>query len=281
MLRKTILATILSLPLYLVACSSISQSEKSQRNLLEVELPNLVVNTDNDFRCITRKDEQSGLEDMFKLSEESPYEEAWVFLPKKNLWIEVGYGEKFLITASRTEAGWFKHYESAVALDREKINSLFKENREIHVYHIHTRSKDEVNYFIEAVVRTFGPRTQEEIEELRKADTDNLERVKNYRALPSKSDLKAMISQSLEFYKENQEGHMENRICSPKGITLYSITQKGRKDFTFPWPLSYLGILSTSDNVYKILNSTSRIAPQLLIDRVKTHNIKLQFIDRK
>ena len=61
-------------------------------NRPEVEIGALLINDKNKIRYIIEKDLNSGIKDLQKLLNQGK-EEAWAYLPDKNLWVEIGYNE--------------------------------------------------------------------------------------------------------------------------------------------------------------------------------------------
>ena len=71
------------------AADILSQSSKPIKYLNDI-----VVNNENDFRIVVKKTEKEGVKDIIKLCESSHYEDAWVYIPSKKLWVEVGIDEE-------------------------------------------------------------------------------------------------------------------------------------------------------------------------------------------
>jgi hypothetical protein len=92
---------------------------------------NLKVNITNDVRYISKKSESEGVTDLKKLSEESIYEEAWIFTPQDSLWHEVGI----------EETGWKNNImrlpHNSVNLDKKYLDELSSIYKKLVLYHIH------------------------------------------------------------------------------------------------------------------------------------------------
>ena len=99
----------------------------SPRELKEV--PNLVVNTSNDFRTYAQKSEEAGTQDLRDLVSSSKLEEAWIFVPRTQTWYEVGRNEQLSI--DRTGINGYAYIEIA------GIENLIDVEKELVVYHIH------------------------------------------------------------------------------------------------------------------------------------------------
>jgi len=80
----------------------------------------LVVNTSNKYQTITKKDEKQGILDLNNLVHDS-HEEAWVYLPKKQEWVEVGVSES----------------NSKASISQRELDTLLQNNDEITPYHTH------------------------------------------------------------------------------------------------------------------------------------------------
>lgn len=148
----------------------------------------LCINTSVSYRTAVYKDEQAGLRDLFDLTRRARLEEHWVFLPKKALWLEIGYGEK----------------EGSIEIDQGCLETIIRENADLAIYHIHPR-----NYL-----------------ELKKREGyTNIS--ETWLTLPSLEDVAFMIHYSSMFSREHPQGKISWNVCSPLGVTEYILTEKG------------------------------------------------------
>lgn len=94
-------------------------------NRPKVYTQKLTINDLNNSRYLTQKSFEDGIEDLYKLLGEGK-EEAWAYLPEKNLWIEIGYGEK----------------KDETSIDVKHLEALMRENEKITVVHIHPNAEN-------------------------------------------------------------------------------------------------------------------------------------------
>jgi len=88
---------------------------------LEVNLKNYA------FRAHTRKNEEAGVKDIAEIIKLSLYEEEWAYLPKKEKWVEIGYGE------------WRTRRKAGVYFHTKVLSNLASSNNSIVLYHLHTK----------------------------------------------------------------------------------------------------------------------------------------------
>ena len=140
-----------------------------------------------------RQGEEAGINDLRELTETVGFEEHWVFLPDKNLWIEIGFREKL----------------GSVEVDHDYLEKIIRENDRLGVYHFHPR-----HYLT----------TMEEWGYANIPET--------WLALPSLEDISLMVYYSSRFYDLHPKGKISWDFCSPLGITKYSLSKKGLKYYT-------------------------------------------------
>jgi hypothetical protein len=148
----------------------------------------LCINTSVSYRTAVQKDEQAGIRDLCDLTKSVWLEEHWVFLPEKDLWLEIGCGET----------------EGSAEIDQDYLETIIRENADLAIYHIHPR-----NYL----------RSKE-----RKGYTNISE---TWLTLPSLEDVALMIYYSSMFNREHPRGKIAWNICSPLGMTEYALTEQG------------------------------------------------------
>lgn len=149
---------------------------------------NLFINTSVSYRVAVQEHKQAGLKDLCDLTENASLEEHWVFLPDKDLWLEIGYREK----------------PGSVGIDHDYLERTIKENDEMAIYHIHPRS----------YLRSMDRKGYSNIPE-------------TWLTLPSLEDVALMIYYSSRFYDQHPQGRISWYLCSPLGITEYALTEKG------------------------------------------------------
>ncbi len=191
---------------------SFAAANTTQRAEYKV-IDNLVVNNKNDYKTVIYKNENVGVSEIKVLVESSRTEEAWVYLPDIEKWIEVGLNEE-------SEKKVIGGYITKTRLDVSLLNILMDENNIMVLYHFHPPSfrllEDEI---IERKEEGL-PMSGREIEILRTCIL-----IKS--TYPSRSDLMSMIGNSTEFYERNPEGKITFKVCSHYGITEYHLTDEG------------------------------------------------------
>lgn len=92
----------------------------------------LSANSSNIYRQVINKDEKEGLKDLERIAKTGRKEEAFLFIPSKSQWIEIGFNE--------TLTGCVNY--------RKDLTQKARENGRIIFYHVHPRSnqgKDDIN----------------------------------------------------------------------------------------------------------------------------------------
>ncbi|MCP4646610.1 MAG: hypothetical protein GY852_02600, partial [bacterium] len=84
----------------------------------------LLVNTAVSCRTVVRQGEGAGIKDLRELTETVGLEEHWVFLPDKDLWIEIGFREKL----------------GSVEIDHDYLEKIIRGNDKLGVYHLHPKN---------------------------------------------------------------------------------------------------------------------------------------------
>lgn len=151
----------------------------------------LCVNTSVSYRTAAQKDEQAGTRDLCDLTRSAWLEEHWVFLPEKDLWLEIGWGEK----------------EGSVKIDQDYLETIIRENADLAIYHIHPR-----NY-------------------LRSKERKSYKISETWLTLPSLEDVAFMIYYSSIFNREHPRGKISWNISSPLGVTGYALTEEGMNHY--------------------------------------------------
>ena len=175
----------------------------------------LIVNRNKAIRTVALKNEFDGINDIKKLIKSSGYEEAWVYLPDKEEWIETGIDEEV------------NNGQTMIMSDADYEISLSRSNNRIYVYHFHPTD--------EAIEKEskqeYTNKKSEGVEQYHSEDeNDNLlEDLFNgiEDAAPSTTDLKSMVISSVKNRKINPKVNIVHKICSVHGVTEYSLTKKG------------------------------------------------------
>jgi hypothetical protein len=99
-----------------------------------IYLDNLVSNTLNEKKVYVNKNLNSGLKDLGNLSLISLYEEAYIFLPKKKVFIEIGKDEKFINSNTN------KSNSILISIDDILNIPYLKNENKIYIIHNHTEN---------------------------------------------------------------------------------------------------------------------------------------------
>jgi hypothetical protein len=191
---------------------------------------NIGVNTNNVYRQVRYGSSEEGINDLAKCANESVFEEAVVFLPKKEQWIEVGTME--YVNAKGPSAG--------LVCDG-KLNELIRRNNDLIFYHTHptfemiiasgeepdlvytSTSQEKKAYSFEGYgLSVIGYPDRSYVDECGRLVDFN-------HALPSNQDLETVMWTVLEHKEEHPNGVMRHRICSTIGVTEYGLSKEGLK----------------------------------------------------
>lgn len=215
-ISKTIISSILA---FSSGCQHLGIDIRKPRFLDE-----LVVNTSNSFRTITRKAEEQGINEMRQILEDSFIEEAWVFIPETNEWHEIGFAEFYYMHAREIDENTYAPlYQSGTVLAKNTIRELAKKHNALIIYHTHP-SPSRYEKELISVLKRQGRFRNGTIIEL-----DNS--VPVYNSIPSESDIATFIMFSKEFYRINPSGNISSNVCSSQGIASMTLTQEGRDYF--------------------------------------------------
>lgn len=163
----------------------------------------LEVNTDDTVRKIRYATEAVGRRELAALCKTSEFEDAWVYLPRKGLWIETG-------TDSYSDLIAFE-FRMGVMPDRDFEETLFAENDEVQLYHIHPIGPKE---FVKdgALFETAF-----ESEQYRHRDV-----------IPSEQDLQSLVYSYNTFRRCQPDGIFSYHIVSEFGITTVDFTAEAK-----------------------------------------------------
>jgi len=199
----------------------------SDENLLTKQVNELIVsetlklNTDKNKRIISYKSLEQGIEDLKKIARTEALEEVYVFFPKKNLWVELGFDEKFveyeegIVSNVTFNLGYLEklvnNYGSAVVFHTHPDRALEKKEEKIES---RIQKKEERKNYIGLFNSILK---QEEVE-------ISLE------AIPSLTDLNVLnrILNNHKILRKNEYG-----IVSPNHVTMYSLTLNPDSKFNY------------------------------------------------
>jgi hypothetical protein len=148
----------------------------------------LRINQSTSYWLAVQQGRQAGFDQLKNLSLNASVEEHWIFLPEENLWVEISFNE----TAGSTE------------IDFNFLKDYIAKYEKIEVYHVHLR-----NY-----LKSFNRKESASISE-------------TWLSVPSFEDIAIMVYFSSCFYKLHPDGTIAWKICSPIGMTDYSLSGKG------------------------------------------------------
>ncbi|MBA7689097.1 hypothetical protein ES703_97592 [subsurface metagenome] len=176
----------------------------------------LVVNTSNKHKTIIKKNEKQGILDLEKLVQSSPYEEAWVYLPKKQEWIEVGVSESNVIKGDNKLS--FKRYFKKLGINNDEIDELYDEG----IWTVMRKSKAKVGIAKRELNTLLQNNDEITSYHIHPCNWSPL-----FEIFPSHKDIAVMIDQSSDFYKHHPNGEYTAKIGSAYGITEYKLTGEG------------------------------------------------------
>lgn len=182
-----------------------------------------------DVRQIVPQNEEEGIQDMRKLVSSSPLEEAWVYLPKDELWVEIGKESRPPGMCIEQE---FRFFQLTTVLDVEFMHDLPSAGYdEIIVYHFHPDSNFKS---IENAAKRLKKRHRSSVF-TRQMYEKKLERLKEKliakSLVPSGPDISNMIMNSTILNKINPKGEVAYKICSCYGVAEFYLTEKGKAHF--------------------------------------------------
>ena len=128
------------------------------------------------------------LKNLRDLCMKASLEEHWVFLPDKNLWLEISYDET----------------PGSAEIDLDFFKDLIKNNENLAIYHIHLKK----------YLKMLKEKGYKEISE-------------SWLVVPSFEDIALMVYFTSHFYEYHPKGKISWNICSPLGLTEYCLTEKG------------------------------------------------------
>jgi len=123
-------------------------------------LDDLVVNNSNSYRTVIKESEEEGIQEILRLVKSSPLEEAWIYLPKKSEWIEIGKNAK-------KEEKNGEQYRTKAELDGECLKSLMRHQDSLVVYHFHPEVSKVLDDKIRKGYLERNSMSEQEITELR------------------------------------------------------------------------------------------------------------------
>lgn len=187
-----------------------------------------ILTSDPNDGCITvvRKNEADGVEELVHLTAVSSTEQSFAYIPKEQLWVEIGEG----LSQKRATDDSFAE---GIELDRRIVAMLVKLYAVVSYYHGHRN----VNAIKGPISELENICEAEEEARYRRCDLSPQE------LLPSSNDMYTAILLSLahfskhtdEFRKkpkigyvaQNPDAYIDMGICSQWGVTTISLTSKG------------------------------------------------------
>ncbi len=215
----------LAIPILLAGCYSPVYLSKLDP-LPKKYVDKLVVNRSEDFRTRAYMSESEGVEQIRSLVNSSLYEEAWAYLPKKKLWIEVGRKEDYTLEMRNVRENEFKPYFiSSAEIDHQCLSKILTENSHVVLYHFHPKSNVELEELIAQFEKERGEhRDVNQLKEITDQWNYNADLLRD---IPSEGDIEQMINTSNAFYEVKPRGKLDFKICTPKGVVSYHLTSKG------------------------------------------------------
>lgn len=215
-----------------------------ENNISYIEVPNLVVNVQETRRTIVRKNEKQGIQDIRKLLNHVTLEEKWIYVPDKELWVEMG------IHSQKIEEDGRLGY--IIFSKMKELKEIFLTEKKLVDYHFHPENIPHVNHQAKIFLKEMN--LAETNKNLTWAKDNYLCPVqKIFSAIPVRDDLFHLIVSSCIFYQIHPDGDFCHRILSPYGITTCSI-KKDKKDsirnYTITDTETMTDLLSSQIDVY-------------------------------
>jgi hypothetical protein len=182
----------------------------------EVESGDLQINCDNTFRYVVHCSEKDGQKELVSLAQDADREEGWIFLPKEELWIEVG------MCQSDMSVFFNPTIVNMICTSTYPVKHDFSE---LHFYHLHPR--DDLSPLRKDSYERFYSWT-DRWKELHDKKPDSIMalfnkwvRVKN--VMPSGGDISSMLYEDLRT-SMTRTAPLKSYIASSEGITEYTMT---------------------------------------------------------
>lgn len=185
----------------------------------EIVSENLLLNDNDSIAFVTYKDREEGIKDIRKLLAESPYEEAWIYLPEHKIWYETGINSNF-------EKDSLGHIISSVQVDYKSIKKFLKKYdvKEIEFWHYHPPL--ELMYKKAKEIKPIELKlfSKKDALETRKKLRETFSNFDN--SSTSISDIKSMVWRELN---KNLGGKYEltSKVASGPGIMGYFLSDNG------------------------------------------------------
>jgi len=179
---------------------------------ITLNINNLILNNSSNYRISVSKNEIKGIKDIRRMLDSHGLEDAWLYLPKKEIWKEVGISSKYYEVYSEGK----KIRGINAKIDEKYLEKIILENDEIILYHTHTTLND---------INDVNKKTNNSIK--KKISIIEMKSLFGDTS-PSPHDISSMIKYSSLFYKLHPKGNFSYKICSKRGITGIFLTKKGR-----------------------------------------------------
>ena len=164
--------------------------------IYEVE-DTLSVNTIDGVRKVIPQSEKEGIEEMRGLVSSSELEEAWAYIPKHELWVEVGMNERLIDSDIKSDDGNGFMQVAAIDIDKAYVEKIAKDHGPITLYHFHPEDEhglDESGYI-------------------------NIQYY--YNGLASSNDVAAMMKHYYEIELQHEGVKIDHAVVSQFGVTTF------------------------------------------------------------
>ena len=210
------------------------------RNLPEIELRKLGVNTGSSYRTLVFKPESEAIGEIRKLVHLSPVEEAWAFLPEQGAWHEIGFNEQAEHAVGKGQLA------TTAEIDFDFLGGLEKKNSHVIVYHFHPAGQSSVSYLVNSTATKQGG--------ISSRDLKVMQAIQDQRdSLPSPHDMELMIFETVYFAQLHWHTDMSWKICSALGVTEFKLTEMGLRRF------KKLDSAKTTDYVAKLFDAGQKL----------------------
>ena len=229
----------------------------------------LRVNIANDSRLVVRLTEAEGIKVIVELAQQSYLEEAWLYVPSLEIWVEIGSEE------------CLTDHRSAVRIDVEYLERILEVQGLVKLYHFHPEEfcvpRDASGDFLNAQAQAQQARAQD----VRKIGL----------ALPSPADISLSVMLSELSLGLKDAANIDFVVVSPLGVATYGLTDEGvsslerRKAYPFGNPQSEIVIeaimpLGTSNIIRTLAKLSSPTIADVIGDlaaQSSSHQYRMDF----
>ncbi|MFH1401342.1 MAG: hypothetical protein ABIH41_07540 [Nanoarchaeota archaeon] len=164
-------------------------------------------------------DEESGVDNLWRIAQRDSLEESWAYIPRAKAWIETGmFSVPYILINDSTKAAGSAENEALV-------KHLMAQNDSLTLYHVHPDFRSKVRDYLSSL-----------LSEKHSANREQILRIGEYQyrakfIRPSPADLTHMIERDRDFRTMHSDGDIGHAIMSSYGLTTYGLTEKGRERF--------------------------------------------------